>query len=615
MEDDERKPLLSVQIDYDEFGPNTPTSLTSPGYSSTPRGQYPENRLRSPSKSSLPRLSSADSHLGRSPSHGSFSDPNGQLSKASSTDERKTRKPFHYSPSTSSLSGVGQDQQASVTYNRHRYYSKLSPPQDDTLRIPDHIIPPTFFLLLPIRQTEQGKQSSIITIFSVWNTMMGTSLLSMPWAIGQAGFVLGIIILISMAGLTLYTCYRVVKSIDNVEHRGEVLEFSDVCKHYLGKWGEYCSVFFSLSALLGAMIVYWVLLSNFLYHSVKFIHDEVTHVNMSGSVNVTNGTICPSHTHASTHSLHQSLANLTSYTANTALSAVSKTNGTEESVFNKVWQQTLSVPFFLVIILGPLLNFKSPTFFTKFNALGTVCVTFILAFVTIKGVNWGINMDFQHVSYISYVPKASVCFPALTGTLALALFIHNCVLSIVRNQRNPENNGRDLSIAYFLVAMTYTWVGVIFYMSFPQRKSCIESNLLDNFPSNDILAFVARICLFLQMVTVFPLLIYIFRLQFMHTLFGAVYPGFLHVFLLNMCILALCVIFAIFLPQIGTIIRFSGAFCGLAYVFALPCLVHMLYLRQTKRLSWLSALVHSFIILLGVANFVGQFAIMNEEKH
>lgn len=34
--------------------------------------------------------------------------------------------------------------------------------------------------------------------------------------------------------------------------------------------------------------------------------------------------------------------------------------------------------------------------------------------------------------------KAS--FPALTGILTLAYFIHNCILSIMRNQENPKNN-------------------------------------------------------------------------------------------------------------------------------------------------------------------------------
>jgi len=31
-------------------------------------------------------------------------------------------------------------------------------------------------------------------------------------------------------------------------------------------------------------------------------------------------------------------------------------------------------------------------------------------------------------------------FPALTGILTLAYFIHNCILSIMRNQERPENN-------------------------------------------------------------------------------------------------------------------------------------------------------------------------------
>ena len=52
--------------------------------------------------------------------------------------------------------------------------------------------------------------------FSIWNTMMGTSLLSMPWAIERAGFVLGICLLVFMAALTLYTSYRVMKSVETI---------------------------------------------------------------------------------------------------------------------------------------------------------------------------------------------------------------------------------------------------------------------------------------------------------------------------------------------------------------------------------------------------------------
>ena len=47
----------------------------------------------------------------------------------------------------------------------------------------------------------------------------------------------------------------------------------------------------------------------------------------------------------------------------------------------------------------------------------------------------------------------------LTGVLSLSFFIHNGALSILRNQRRPENNVRDIIIAYVLVCLTYLIVG------------------------------------------------------------------------------------------------------------------------------------------------------------
>lgn len=51
-----------------------------------------------------------------------------------------------------------------------------------------------------------------------------------------------------------------------------MLEFTDVCYYYLGRWGQYASIVFSMFALLGAAVVYWVLMSNFLFHTVNFIY-------------------------------------------------------------------------------------------------------------------------------------------------------------------------------------------------------------------------------------------------------------------------------------------------------------------------------------------------------
>jgi len=51
-----------------------------------------------------------------------------------------------------------------------------------------------------------------------------------------------------------------------------------------------------------------------------------------------------------------------------------------------------------------------------------------------------LEFDFLCALLFLSVAEALPTFPALTGILALAYFIHNCIVSIMRNQRNPENN-------------------------------------------------------------------------------------------------------------------------------------------------------------------------------
>lgn len=45
-------------------------------------------------------------------------------------------------------------------------------------------------------------------------------------------------------------------------------------------------------------------------------------------------------------------------------------NTTGFTLFQMCWNKTNTVPLYLIIILLPLLNFRSPSFFAKFNVLG-----------------------------------------------------------------------------------------------------------------------------------------------------------------------------------------------------------------------------------------------------
>uniref|UniRef100_A0A8B9N1G6 Neutral amino acid transporter 9 n=1 Tax=Accipiter nisus TaxID=211598 RepID=A0A8B9N1G6_9AVES len=177
--------------------------------------------------------------------------------------------------------------EASAMNKRIHYYSRLTSPADRALIAPDHVLPAPdeIYVYSPLGTAFKvdsctdgyGKNSSVVTIFMIWNTMMGTSILSIPWGIKQAGFTSGIILILLMGILTLYCCYRVVKSrkmiplIDTSNW-----EFPDVCKYYFGSFGQWSSLLFSMVSLVGAMVVYWVLMSNFLFNTGRFIYSKYT---------------------------------------------------------------------------------------------------------------------------------------------------------------------------------------------------------------------------------------------------------------------------------------------------------------------------------------------------
>uniref|UniRef100_H0WWM0 Neutral amino acid transporter 9 n=1 Tax=Otolemur garnettii TaxID=30611 RepID=H0WWM0_OTOGA len=493
---------------------------------------------------------------------------------------------------------------------RIHYYSRLTTPADKALLAPDHVVPPPgeCYVYSPLGSAYKlqsytegyGKNTSLVTIFMIWNTMMGTSILSIPWGIKQAGFTTGMCVITLMGFLTLYCCYRVVKSRSMISSLDTTMwEYPDVCRYYFGSFGQWSSLLFSLVSLIGAMIVYWVLMSNFLFNTGKFLFNFFHHINDSDTILSTNNStpvICPS-------------AGSGSQPDNSSM--IFYANDTEIQQFEKWWHKSKTVPFYLVGLLLPLLNFKSPSFFSKFNILGTVSVLYLIFLVTWKAVRLGFHLEFHWFTPTEFfVPEIRFQFPQLTGVLTLAFFIHNCIITLLKNNKNQENNVRDLCIAYLLVTLTYLYIGILVFASFPSpplSKDCIEQNFLDNFPSGDTLSFIARIFLLFQMMTVYPLLGYLARVQLLGHIFGDIYPSIVHVLILNIIIVGAGVIMACFYPNIGGIIRYSGAACGLAFVFIYPSLIYMISLYREERLTWPKLIFHIFIIILGLANLIVQF--------
>eukprot|EP00041_Stephanoeca_diplocostata_P028071 m.785336 g.785336 ORF g.785336 m.785336 type:complete len:67 (+) comp23301_c0_seq30:76-276(+) len=46
-----------------------------------------------------------------------------------------------------------------------------------------------------------------------------------------------------------------------------------------------------------------------------------------------------------------------------------------------------------------------------------------------------------------------------------------------------------------------------------------------------------------------------------------------HVMAVNVAVLLCCIVIAVFIPRIGPLLRYTGAVCGMVYVFMMPLLV------------------------------------------
>ncbi|KAE9419764.1 hypothetical protein Angca_005888 [Angiostrongylus cantonensis] len=456
-------------------------------------------------------------------------------------------------------------------------------------------------------------QSSIVTIFSIWNSMMGVSILSMPWGLYQAGFGFGLLLLVAVGMIISYTAYLITLSKNKLDPGKPMLyDFPDICRSLYGRPGEILAVSFSIFVLIGAVLAYWVLMSNFLYFTgiLFYVHCEMD----IGSLPLRNLSTSPTIFGSTFAEVWQLRVSTILLYQKTIMFFFCNPPATKEIATNPIYVKHLhyfqrSVPIYLAVLVFPFLNFKSPTVFTKFTALGTVSVLYLIGFNTIQLVKCGPHWNFINDTSPHYIEQFKWHFPAFTGLLTMSFFIHNSILTILGCQRHPENNTRDLSIGYALVGMSYIAISVTFYIAFPFPRSCILDNLLNNFDDSYLPSSVARVLIFFQMFSIFPLIMYLIRSQISCLLYNNPWPGIVFVLLLNTIIVSLAVLTAVFYPKVGSIVRYFGAVSGMVLIYALPCLVYMKLSSRAFELSTPKVIFHSSIIVFGVANLLAQFLV------
>lgn len=439
---------------------------------------------------------------------------------------------------------------------RMRYYntlvSKMGAPTSINT-IPEHLVPAELYHVTVDKGDEEapgdGKQSSVRTIFSIWNTMMGSSLMALPWGYSQAGLIGGIVLSLAVAFIAWYTCYLILKLTHNHNDLFELAE------EYLGTSGRYISWLASLLFGIGILISYDILMTISLFDTVEGFRSFANH----------GAAVAP-------------------------------------TVY---WNRYLAAGIIGLLVL-PLGVLKRYAVLVKINTLSIVLLIYIIIFFLGSSIKEGIGSVPKEELF-------KVRFGWLSGVLTASFVLHNALINITRTQRNPENNLRDLSLGFVAVVISYLLVGSLCYVAFQHSDLMIQhgfrEDFLSNFPLTNIGAIIARIALVLHLFTAFPIMCAILRIQFFGMLWKSQFPSWPLVIVLNFVLVAIGTLFAMFLPHLASVLRFVGATSGVVLVFFLPPLMYWLklYRESYQKVPKGQTFIVAVFAALGIALFVSQF--------
>ena len=401
-------------------------------------------------------------------------------------------------------------------------------------------------------QSIQNKVNSFQTILSIWNTMIGSSIVSLPYYVYCAGIIPTIIIGSLYGFICYFTCRIVVKL------GGKEEEFAIVVYNYFNyglgekyaKAGRILQISFNLIINIGATFVYFVIINQNLFPCLCLFLNKVFKANLDAE------DITPS--------------------------------------FNKF--SLFYCALIVIIVVFPLTILKNMSCLVKFNSKGIYFVSSLLLFLIGNGI-YSLSTDIFHFEYKinkkGIKDRNLLLFgqnpSKLAGALSLGLFSHSVILPLLKNNKKPENNQRDLLYGYILVTFTYVFIGIMGYIGFSGSK--FDSVIfLDNwfrfFKSDNYFILALRLLNVIQLISIFPVLFFVVRNQLFSTFFEQYLSSQFHIILFSCILLFVCMVVLYFgYNVLSDLIRYIGASTALVLIYSIAPITNMIYYyirHQTK---------------------------------
>jgi sodium-coupled neutral amino acid transporter 9 len=247
---------------------------------------------------------------------------------------------------------------------------------------------------------------------------------------------------------------------------------------------------------------------------------------------------------------------------------------------------SLYLGIILCFVLFPLIIKKDIGFIVKLSSFGIYFISILIIFVLYTGISSIINtkFDFDYITNKLNSEKRHLKLfgenPALfAGTLSMAYFSHTTVLPVLKSNKNQENNIRDLSLGYYFACFTFSFSGILGYIGFSGKNFDIEfkENWFLFFDYDNYFILLLRLLNVFQLITVFPIIIYVVRFQIFNYFYGSDYPGRTHIMIFGSIIIFICLIVLYFCYNfLAKLIGIIGATTSLVLIYGFPPIIKMI---------------------------------------
>lgn len=391
------------------------------------------------------------------------------------------------------------------------------------------------------------KVNSLGTVLSIGNSMIGSSIMTLPYNVYKTGIVPAIVLNIIYDLISFYTCkiYVDFGTIDSDFSLTIEKYFNKVFGKKISKIGKTIQIFFCTFMATGGFITYFIIMSQNFYPVVCLILNKI-------GLDLDSEDLTPDFTRFS----------------------------------------SIYLGIVLCFILFPLSIKKDIGLLVFISSFGCYFISVLIGYVLYTGVYSIVTTEFK-LDYIKNKDGEKIRYlylfgenPALlAGTLSMGFFCHTAILPILKSNKNQSKNIRDLFLGYLFVGSVYVFCGVLGYVGFSgkQFKAEFKDNWLMFFESDNYLILVFRILNVFQLITAFPILIYIVRFQIFTFFCGNEYPSRKHVIICGLCQLLLCLIVFYFCYNIlAKLLSIFGACASLILVYTFPPIVKMIdyYLKH-----------------------------------